>query len=413
LVLQKKVLLPQFSSVRLGFQSKTKFMVTPMLTRRELMRAAGSASAIGIAGSAAGQSQSNTPLATPKETVRLTGDGIGLSPTEFTTLLNGLCHDKEIETDNYLIGGEVEEFEKYCANLLGKEMAVFMPSGTLANQLALRQLAGDKRRVIVPGLSHVYNDTGDASQNLSGLNLIPLAQDRATFTLEEVEAVIDRTAGGRVTAEVGAILIESPIRRLSGEMVDWEETKRIASFAREKGIGTHLDGARLFIASAYTGISPAEYAEPFDTVYFSLWKYFNSGIGAILAGPKADLENMFHVRRMFGGNLFAGWSAAVVARHYVEGYVDRLKDAVALSEEFYKTLDQHPSFEVTRITNGTNLARVTLTGTDSNAFRSRLADRDILIGRANEQGRFTLGVNETWNRTSAENLVRAFSEALS
>ena len=388
-------------------------MVTPMLTRRELMRAAGSASAIGIAGSAAGQSQSNTPLATPKETVRLTGDGIGLSPTEFTTLLNGLCHDKEIETDNYLIGGEVEEFEKYCANLLGKEMAVFMPSGTLANQLALRQLAGDKRRVIVPGLSHVYNDTGDASQNLSGLNLIPLAQDRATFTLEEVEAVIDRTAGGRVTAEVGAILIESPIRRLSGEMVDWEETKRIASFAREKGIGTHLDGARLFIASAYTGISPAEYAEPFDTVYFSLWKYFNSGIGAILAGPKADLENMFHVRRMFGGNLFAGWSAAVVARHYVEGYVDRLKDAVALSEEFYKTLDQHPSFEVTRITNGTNLARVTLTGTDSNAFRSRLADRDILIGRANEQGRFTLGVNETWNRTSAENLVRAFSEALS
>ena len=196
-------------------------------------------------------------------------------------------------------------------------------------------------------------------------------------------------------------------------MVDWEETKRLASFAREKGIGTHLDGARLFIASAYTGISPAEYAEPFDTVYFSLWKYFNSGIGAILAGPKADLENMFHVRRMFGGNLFAGWSAAVVARHYVEGYVDRLKDAVALSEEFYKTLDQHPSFEVTRITNGTNLARVTLTGTDSNAFRSRLADRDILIGRANEQGRFTLGVNETWNRTSAENLVRAFSEALS
>ncbi|GIT22000.1 MAG: hypothetical protein CM1200mP40_16820 [Gammaproteobacteria bacterium] len=171
-----------------------------------------------------------------------------------------------------MLGGEVEKFERYCAELLDKEMAVFMPSGTLANQLALRQIAGEKRRVIVPGLSHVYNDTGDASQNLSNLNLIPLAHDRATFTLEEVEAVIERTAGGRVTAEVGAILIESPVRRLSGEMVDWEETKRIASYAKEKGIGTHLDGARMFIASAYTGISPAEYAEPFDMVYFSLWK---------------------------------------------------------------------------------------------------------------------------------------------
>ena len=384
-----------------------------MLTRRELMRAAGGASALGITGSAVGQSQSSAQLAARAHTVRLSGDGLGLSPLEYAELLNNLCHEKEIEADNYLIGGEVEEFEKYCADLLGKEMAVFMPSGTLANQLALRQLAGDKRRVIVPGLSHVYNDTGDASQNFSGLNLIPLAQDRATFTLEEVEAVIDRTAGGRVTAEVGAILIESPIRRLSGEMVDWEETKRITSFARDNGIGTHLDGARMFIASAYTDISPAEYAEPFDTVYFSLWKYFNSGFGSILAGPKAELENMFHTRRMFGGNLYAGWSAAVVARHYVEGFVDRLKNAVILSEEFYEQLNQHPNFEVSRISNGTNLARVTLSGADSDEFRSRLAASDILIGRANEQGRFTLGVNESWNRTTAENLMGAFVEALS
>ena len=133
----------------------------------------------------------------------------------------------------------------------------------------------------MPELSHVYNDTGDASQSLSGLNLIPLAQHRATITLEEVQAVMERTAGGRVFADVGAILIENPVRRLAGEMVDWEETKRILSFAKQNGIGTHLDGARMFIASTYTGITPAEYAEPFDMVYFSLWKCFNSGIGAI------------------------------------------------------------------------------------------------------------------------------------
>ena len=291
-------------------------------------------------------------------------------------------------------------------------MAVFMPSGTLANQLALRQLAGTKRRVIVPDLSHVYNDTGDASQNLSNLNLIPLAQDRATYTREEVQSVIDRTAGGRVTAEVGALLIESPVRRLSGEMVDWEETKDIADYARENNIGTHLDGARMFIASAYTGVSPAEYADPFDTVYFSLWKCFNSGIGAILAGPKAELENMFHTRRMFGGNLYAGWSAAIVARYFMEGFVDRLKNAIAISEEFYNSLSQHKNFQVARVTNGTNLTRVTVTDTDIERFRAKLAKKDILIGRANEQGRFTLSVNETWNRTSPRNLMQAFTESL-
>ena len=311
-----------------------------------------------------------------------------------------------------MLGGEVEKFERYCAKLLDKEMAVFMPSGTLANQLALRQIAGERRRVIVPGLSHVYNDTGDASQNLSNLNLIPLAHDRATFTLEEVEAVIERTAGGRVTAEVGAILIESPVRRLSGEMVDWEETKRVAGYAKEKGIGIHLDGARMFIASAYTGISPAEYAQPFDMVYFSLWKYFNSGIGAILAGNKNDLEDMFHTRRMFGGNLYTGWSAALVAHHFMEGYIDRLKTAITISEDFYSAIDQHPAFIVTRIPNGTNLTRITLIGTDSEEFRTRLSEQNILLGRANENNRFTLGVNETWNRRTANELALAFTSAV-
>lgn len=383
-----------------------------MLTRRELVHAASAASALGLTVSACAQSQ--TLFASPGTSaiVRLSGDGVGLAPQEFTGLLNSLCQNKDIATDNYLIGGEVEEFENFCAELLGKEMAVFMPSGTLANQLALRQLAGTKRRVIVPDLSHVYNDTGDASQNLSNLNLIPLAQDRATYTREEVKSVVDRTAGGRVTAEVGALLIESPVRRLSGEMVDWEETKDIADYARENNIGTHLDGARMFIASAYTGVSPAEYAEPFDTVYFSLWKCFNSGIGAILAGPKAELENMYHTRRMFGGNLYAGWSAAIVARYFMEGFVNRLKNAVAVSEEFYNSLSQHKNFEVARVTNGTNLTRVTVTDTDIDRFRAKLAEKDILIGRANEQGRFTLSVNETWNRTSSRNLMQAFSDSL-
>ena len=215
-----------------------------------------------------------------------------------------------------------------------------------------------------------------------------------------------------MTAEVGALLIESPVRRLSGEMVDWEETKDIADYARENNIGTHLDGARMFIASAYTGVSPAEYADPFDTVYFSLWKCFNSGIGAILAGPKAELENMFHTRRMFGGNLYAGWSAAIVARYFMEGFVDRLKNAIAISEEFYNSLSQRKNFQVARVTNGTNLTRVTVTDTDIERFRAKLAKKDILIGRANEQGRFTLSVNETWNRTSPRNLMQAFSESL-
>ncbi len=378
------------------------------ITRRELAKIAGVTTTIGISGLSMAQSNSDES----ELPIRLFGDGAGLTPLAYTNLLKKLCDDANIEPDNYLLGGEIEKIEQYCADALGKEMAVFIPSGTLANQLALRELAGSKRRVIVPGLSHVYNDTGDASQNLSNLNLIPLAQDRANFTLEEVEAVLSRTAGGRVTAEVGAILIESPIRRLGGEMVDWEETKRILAFARDHDIGTHLDGARMFIASAYTGITPAEYAAPFDTVYFSLWKYFNSNVGAILAGPRSKLENMYHTRRMFGGNLWAGWPSALVARHYMEGFTDRLKNAVNVSESFYSALEEITEIQLTRIPNGTNLARITLPDVDVTEVKRRLAAMNIMLGQPNAQGRITLSVNETWNRITAEQLAEAFARSL-
>ncbi len=348
----------------------------------------------------------------PDRVVHTSGDGIGITPREYAALLNQLSQRTDVEADNYLLGGEVERFEQHWAKLLGKETAVFMPSGTLANQLALRALAGSKRRVIVPETSHIYNDTGDACQTLSGQTLMPLSPGKATFTRADVEAVLTRTAGGRVATDVGAIVIESPIRRLTGQMFDWEEAKRISALARDKGIGMHLDGARLFIASAYTGISPAEYAAHFDTVYVSLWKYFNCGIGAILAGPKRVLDGMFHVRRMFGGNLAVGWNAAIVARHFMDGFEGRFKSAVQTSETFYSAMAKHPRIAIERIPNGTNLTRVTFKGVNAADVAKRLGERGISM--AAPQGRATIafGVNETWNRMPAAELIRAFEQAL-
>lgn len=340
------------------------------------------------------------------------GDGTGITPRQYAALLDRLCQAKDVIDDTYLLGGEVEAFEQHWAKLLGKETAVFMPSGTLANQLALRALAGPNRRVIVPEMSHIYNDTGDACQTLSGQTLMPLAAGKATFTRAEVESVLARTAGGRVAADVGAIVIESPIRRLTGQMFDWEEAKRISAFAREKGIGMHLDGARLFIASAYTGISPAEYAAHFDTVYVSLWKYFNCGIGAILAGPKRVLDGMFHVRRMFGGNLAVGWNAALVCRHFMDGFESRLQSAVRTSETFYAALAKHPRVAIERIPNGTNLARVTFKNVNAANVATRLRERGVAMSAPQGPATLTFAVNETWHRLPAADLIRAFEQAL-
>ena len=164
---------------------------------------------------------------------------------------------------------------------------MFMPTGTLANHLAVRSLTRGSGRAIVQAESHLFNDSGDCVQTLSGITLIPLVPGRATFTADDVTAVLDRTGSGRVATPVSVISLETPVRRRFGETFDEAEMERIASLARREGIRLHLDGARIFLQSAYSGRSVAEYADPFDTVYVSLYKYFNAASGAILAGPRA------------------------------------------------------------------------------------------------------------------------------
>ena len=112
---------------------------------------------------------------------------------------------------------------------------------------------------------------------------------------------------------------------------------RSRGFARERGIGLHLDGARLLIEAAYTGIAPAETAALFDTVYVSLWKYLNAASGAILAGPRALLDGLYHERRMFGGSLPHAWPYAAVALHFLDGFAERFAEAVAASERLLES----------------------------------------------------------------------------
>ena len=274
--------------------------------------------------------------------VHFTSDSLALSPAEYARLLARLAEEDGIAADEFSLGGAVARLEQRMAALLGKEMAIFMPSGTLANHLAVRLLAQRGRRVLVQRESHLYADTGDCAQELSGLTLVPLAAERASFTLDEVIAEAARAEAGRVATPIGAISIESPVRRLSGEVFDHTEMRRITDFARERGIGLHLDGARLFLATPYTGITPADYAAPFDTVYVSLYKYFNAAGGAVLAGPRRLLDGLYHQRRMFGGGLRQAWPYAAVALHYLDGFAERFAQAAAVADALFRALGEQP-----------------------------------------------------------------------
>ena len=147
-------------------------------------------------------------------------DGLGLTPCETCGLLQRISDSGEIRTDTYSTGGVVRELEEEFARLLGKEAALFMPSGTLANHIALRQISRNLPRILVQHTAHIYRDSGDCMQQLSGKNLIPLVspsmEAEAAFTLDQVRAVAEATSGGKVATGIGAISMESPVRRLNG-----------------------------------------------------------------------------------------------------------------------------------------------------------------------------------------------------
>lgn len=345
--------------------------------------------------------------------VVLYGDGLSLSPAEYVEKLHDIVEERGIAEDDYSLGGVVEELEETMARVLGKQRAIYFPTGTLANHVAVRRLARDRDRVIVPNDSHLYNDSGDCAQQLSRLNLVPLVSETATFTLEQVTRVVERTRSGRVTTGVGALVIESPVRRKLGELFDYREMKRICAFARDNDIKTHLDGARLYMASAYTGISPREYAGHFDTVYVSLWKYFNGGSGAILAGPNEVIDGLYHTRRMFGGGLPAAWPYAAVALHYLEGFEADFARAVETAGKFFSLMKAHRSFEIDPIPNGSNIFRLLVKDGDPGRLRENLAAKGVLLSPPRpEQGGFLVTVNATWNRADPETLAGKFQESL-
>jgi len=350
---------------------------------------------------------------TPRaDRISFVGDGIKLNPGEYSRLLARVVEEKNVQPDSYALGGVIGQLEERFATMLGKEQAVFLPTGTLANHLAVRLLAGQRRRVLVQQESHLYNDCGDCAQTLSGLNLVPLAAGRATFTVDDLAEQLALAAGGRVPTQVGAIQIESPVRRKQGELFDFDMMQKVCSLAREKQIGLHLDGARIFLASAYTGISPARFASLFDTVYVSLYKYFNAASGAILAGPKKLLDGLFNTRRQFGGGLAQAWPLATVALHYVDGFGNRYASAVAASERLFQQLDASGRFRLERVQPGSNITRLRIQKGDPAAFRARLAEKAISIAAPDPAGRILIAVNETLLRRPAEEIARDFMSAL-
>ena len=344
------------------------------------------------------------------ERVQFTRDGLDLDPYEYSELLREIAGGHDV-VDDYSRYGIVQRMEEKFSELLGMERAVFMPTGTMANLIAIRKHAGVNTRVLLQAESHVYNDTGDGAQTLAGLNLIPLAESKTSFTLDDVKAACEWTDNGRVKTVIGAISVESPVRRRNNEMFDFNEMVKISEYARSNGIKMHLDGARLFNAVAHSGIPAKEYASLFDTVYISLYKDFNAASGAVLCGPKAFSEELYHTRRMFGGGMPQAWPFASVALYFADSFLPDYMEAMKRFRAFSEILKRREEFEIKKIENGTNVFVMKVNTNNINSFVEKLASNNI--GLPQPAGNiFYPKINTTLLRVDPGKLADLFVKAL-
>ncbi|MBD3920928.1 low specificity L-threonine aldolase [Paenibacillus sp. PR3] len=227
--------------------------------------------------------------------------------------------DGDVDSDVYGSGPVIEQFQNRFAQLLGKPASVFFPSGTMAQQIALRiwsDAAGSKKVAYHP-LCHLEIHEQDGLKELHHLEPILLADTTRPVLLSDVLGMPD---------DVACLLLELPQREIGGQLPDYAELEAISAHCRAKGIKLHLDGARLFEVTPYYGRSAEEICSLFDSVYVSVYKGLGGIAGAVLAGEYDFAEESKVWKRRHGGDLISLYPYFLSAEYYLDLRLPRMAD---------------------------------------------------------------------------------------
>lgn len=257
----------------------------------------------------------------------------------------------DLQPDMYGNGELITGFEKRVADLLGKEAGVFMPSGTMAQQIALR-IWSDRQHsphVAFHPTCHLEIHEQKAYQLLHDLHGVLVGSPYQLLTLDDLKQVRDPLA---------ALLLELPQREIGGQLPSWDELVAITAWARERGVALHMDGARLWECQPFYQRSYAEIAALFDTVYVSFYKILGGIAGAMLLGPQDFIAEARLWQRRHGGNLVQMYPFVLSAQHGLDTRLDRIPLYCAKAREIAAILSAFPQVEVLPNPPHTNMLHV-------------------------------------------------------
>ncbi len=273
--------------------------------------------------------------------------------TRPTPAMREAMRTAEVGDDVFGEDPTAERLQERVAALLGKEAALFVPSGVMGNQIALKLHTQPGDEVITERNCHVFNYESGAAGLLSGVGFHVLDGVRGILTAEQIAEAL--RPGHYWEPRCRLICLENTVNKSGGAVYPLTEIVRIAEVAEAHALRLHLDGARLWNASAATGIPEADYARPFDTVMVSLSKGLGAPVGSVLAGSHALIREARRYRKMFGGGMRQVGVLAAAGLYALEHHRAGLAEDHEKARLLARAIAGNPAFRLDPETVETNI----------------------------------------------------------
>ena len=252
-------------------------------------------------------------------------------------MLDAMMNAK-VGDDVFKMDPTVNELQNKAAKLFGMEDALFFPSGTMANQAAIKLHTQPGDKLICDKYAHVYNYEGGGAAFNAGVTCKLIDGNRGMFTAIQLQEAV----AGRADIHVpftSLVCIENTTNKGGGACWDFTELEKLQKIAKENNLAFHLDGARLFNALVAKNESPKQYGQLFDTISICLSKGLGAPIGSILLGSKEHIAKALRIRKLFGGAMRQAGFLAAAGIYALDNHVDRLAEDHKKAQEIGEVLE--------------------------------------------------------------------------
>ena len=317
----------------------------------------------------------------PSDRVDLRSDTVTQPTSEMRKIMSSAIVGDDVLGDD----STVNELQEYIARILGKEAALFVPSGTMSNAIAIKSQTKPGDEIVTHKKSHIYLYEGGGYASLAGCSVSLVGGDKGIMSPEDVKSAIRKSEGSQSHyPNCSLICVENTANMGGGSLYPIDVLDSICQIAHDNNCRAHLDGARLFNATVASNIRPDRMVQNFDTISICLSKGLGSPVGSLLVGDSKTIAEAHRWRKIFGGGMRQSGILAAAGLYALKNNIDRLHEDHSRAFKLAKSVNSMNGFEVDISSVQSNMAYITCQNKSASTVVSELGNLGIDVLSINE-----------------------------